>query len=666
MFDDYTIIYYLVVFKDTNRGESIFCGFNNDYFNLLETFWDIIEYPISIWELDKEEYNIILRRTQLRMSHKIIPLTYESYEKMIPQMPFCCVVYDSVSFPNLPTIVKNWKVKPLFIKFEDTKTINNISFYKHYKKYGAPIFKQFQVTLNKKCPNTFESPLKNINIMNSFTYLPCFSPNENDEDIWKRICDLNNLRQKISKRAGKTIDCILTSFPIYSKNDLENNIMKHCPDDLKVYVNKLISQKSFSIDESICHNKYFSIRNNEKLLYLFCMGLVYQNYMCSMYQIPIGVQTDTKHEIYDLQKADNSKIPKVYRRLLDKINKYVHEDIVQTLPTYRIPKIKIYSDAPIEFYIDPIYNLPLLISSDITKVPMTPGTDFFNQIMYLSNLYISYEDLSKILIIRSYADNADIKDDLINEINKIQKSLKSVKIDIKDVENSIELVNLFNELTDYNIVIFDCHGSQVLSESHGYLVLKEEKFDIWEKRFIIDNLPPIILFSTCVTNIYDMSANSIANGFLASGVRATLATTSSVKSIDSAIFMTRIIQRLDTFITAYIGTKEELDWSDFICRTTRLFFIEDVLNYYCIDDDNKRAFLENITYYIDYGSIKWYEILLNKLSFWTKKDINTLQGEIVYNLAYCESLKYISLGNADKIILFSETYRTNQNKQNNS
>ena len=176
--------------------------------------------------------------------------------------------------------------------------------------------------------------------MNSFTYLPCFSTTTNDEEIWGNICNFNNLHQKLSKRAGKTIDCILTSFPIYSKNDLENNIIKHCPDDLKVYVNKLISQKSFFIDDNICHNKYFSIRNNEKLLYLFCMGLAYQNYMCSMYQIPIGIQTDTKHEIYDLQKADDAKIPKVYKRLLDKINEYVHDDIMQTLPTYRIEIVK--------------------------------------------------------------------------------------------------------------------------------------------------------------------------------------------------------------------------------------------------------------------------------------------------------------------------------------
>lgn len=501
--------------------------------------------------------------------------------------------------------------------------------------------------------------------MNLFTYLPCFSTTTNDEEIWGNICNFNNLHQKLSKRAGKTIDCILTSFPIYSKNDLENNIIKHCPDDLKVYVNKLISQKSFFIDDNICHNKYFSIRNNEKLLYLFCMGLAYQNYMCSMYQIPIGIQTDTKHEIYDLQKADDAKIPKVYKRLLDKINEYVHDDIMQTLPTYRISKIKIYSDAPIEFYIDPIYNLPLLISSNITKVPMTPGTDFFNQIMYLSNLHISYESLSKILIIRSYADNAKIKDDLLDEVNIIKDSLQTIIIDIKDVENSNELVNLLNDSKKYNIIIFDCHGSQVFSESHGYLVLKDEKFDIWEKRFILENLPPIVLFSSCVTNIYDMSANSIANGFLASGVRATLATTSSVKSIDSAKFMTRIIERLDYFITKYAGTKETLDWSDFICNTTRLFFIEDVLNYYTINEDEKLFFIENITNYIDYGSINWYEILLNKLSFWTKKNINTLKDEIVYNLAYCESLKYISLGNADKIILFSETYNNNQNIHNN-
>lgn len=661
MIDDFTQIVYIVIIGDEYKGISTYCGFNVDYFDRLPIFWEIIKFPTNIFEIGKNNQNQLKTRIKLRKAHKIIPLLYETYLQFQPKMPFHCIIYDSKVNTGIPKLHKKWKYSPLFIKYNQISKITYKSFFKHFK----PLIESFidneackkinfsyTVTLDSK----FDFDLK---IFNFTVYggVPCFDFKRPNEEIKNDIFSINNSIQKILLCDGKKtngIDLILTSAPFFSKKELEK-VISNTPDEKKLLVKKICYQKSFKFDFEDTDDVFLGTRKNEFQLYQFCMGLVFEHYMCPIYQVEPGIQTEIRDAFLALQKVIKSKRFEEANYFYNKIEKYYDYRMLQNLPKNKLARIKIYSDAPIEFFVEPESQLPLLVSSNITKIPMTPGTDFFNQIGLLSDLiFENFNLFENILIIRSYKDSDTIKDDFISALKNIKKD-SEINITIKDVSKACEVIETLNKAYTFSIVIFDCHGG-IIEGSHGVLSLSAEDFDIWDARDFITYMPPIILFSSCLTNVYNNSAFSVANGFLAAGARATLATTTSVDSKASADYMIRIILRINDYLETLrniSGSKFRLYWSDMVCTVLRTCFVSDVLNFYKIDDNHKNMIYVTLKpkIYSDYKN--WYNDLLYYLSNFLKKTETELRNEIKNQCLYFESLKYINLGNADKIIICS-------------
>ena len=137
-------------------------------------------------------------------------------------------------------------------------------------------------------------------------------------------------------------------------------------------------------------------------------------------------------------------------------------------------------------------------------------------------LFIQYNELFEILIIRSFKDN---------DVNKytLEKSIYHFFVDIgiqhihymiKDVSTCESLVDVLRKYSNVKIVIFDCHGHQTKKDVFGGLVIGNELFNIWEyvQKSEYFPVPPIVMFSACNTYPLGNTFNSIANGFLAAGL----------------------------------------------------------------------------------------------------------------------------------------------------
>lgn len=657
MIDNPTLIHYLVIIDDDVKGNSPFCGYNHNLFFYKDVFEKILSFPINIYEVGKNWNTITKLRIAFSQNHIIIPLLYESYIQTDNYIPFICVIYDKEKYPNIEDIrKKNWRNSPLYIDINKIDKISLIDFYNHFTKQITKFLTDAGCKYDGILePDVYPSPQI---LFDSFVsnVLLAFRCKGSNMLIQSHIIGLNTSVQNILKhdrKKDKGIDCIFTTlpqYPIYYIEKMFSEQIKNSP-----RMRKLLKTVYKQMDyESSClmDTDVYNTRINEVELYICFMKLVFENYMCPLIQIQPGINHTTNEF---LQSVDKNKIKKQneiksYNKFLNEVNKYAVDGYLNFIPKNKIPRIKIYSDAPIEFFINNEYRLPIHISTNLCKIPMIPGTDFINLVSRLNETYITYEELKKILIIRSYNPEDSIKNILKERLNT-QRSFTDMEITFKDVKNSNELIDIINNSMEFSIVIFDCHGRHDDEELSGVLQLEEDEFDIWKERWKVNYMPPIVLFSSCQTNVYGNTMFSTASGFLATGAKSVLATTSSVDAVSSADFIARLILKIDMFSDILNEIFPRITFLDFVANMFRVFYITDILDVLDIDESNRNRILSCTSVYINNESIYWYDYFLTELSMAmeiTKAEVLT---KIENKVGYCESLKYIVLGNADKIIV---------------
>lgn len=660
MTDDNLLIHYFLIISDDIKTSSPFAAFNPNLYPYINIIPIIQRFPIDIFELGKNDYSKADYRYKVSRGHKIITLMYDNYIKFIPKMKFSCIIYDSKKFPKLKSISKNWEVQSLYIELNNINNIKSDDFFYHFVKDATKYLNSNGCSYNFKLEPPYNTNFDRIIDVLLKNMMPTFMIKGSREELQQKIIIANNLLKKtlaLGNHSSKYIDLIITSVPIIKNKKLEEIFLSKINENEKLSTKHLLNQKDYINDTIISeNNSYFNDRYNEVYMYITCMKIVFENYHAPIIQLEPGIQTNTNMYLTNINKSTTKeKKLKTYRAFLDVVNNYSSIGFYEFIPTNKIPRIKIYSDGPAEFVSHPTENLPLLISSNICKIPMTPGVALFNHISSLSDTYISYSDLSNILIIRSFKEDTDedklIKYSFENRL-KSTNQLTNLNIRIVDVNNSADVINTLNTNTNYNLVIFDCHGKQELNDSFGVLQLKEDDFNIWQERDKIKYMPPIVLFSACQTNIYNNNTFSVANGFFDAGAKTTLATTRKVDPNLSADFMARILLKIDIYKDIIKEITPQITWLDFLGNIFRIFFINEVLTHYKCDEDFITKIIIDETIYVNKGDIHWYKYLLYHLSEYLHKDIDSLKTEIMYECGHFESLKYVIFGNADKIILY--------------
>ena len=163
------------------------------------------------------------------------------------------------------------------------------------------------------------------------------------------------------------------------------------------------------------------------------------------------------------------------------------------------------------------------------------------------------------------------------------------------------------------------------------------------------------MFSTCNTYPLGNTFNSIANGFLAAGVKSVIATNSPVDSLDSGIFIARILYRLDELLPKFFEIKKTITWLDFISDFFRMSYITDITRILYDKgllneiDLNQIRMSEN--FLINSKNLEWYQEFLHSLVKRMGKNKKEIKNIINSTIGFTETMKYIILGNADSIII---------------
>lgn len=327
-------------------------------------------------------------------------------------------------------------------------------------------------------------------------------------------------------------------------------------------------------------------------------------------------------------------------------------DKLSKLITNKASYCTICSDMPLEWvYLD---KLPLMISHEVSKIPMTPGNMLLQYCAPGDGINLSAAAFEKILVLRSFDEDDRLKLILEKSINgfPISKKTSVQFVDVNTVDEVVEALNGFQGA----LVVFDCHGSHDGPDGNGWLKIGNQQLNTWELAHIA-HLPPIVLLSACLTSAIGGSHASVANGLLRSGALSVLGTLLPVNGIQSAIFMARLIYRLDSFLPAIkqLGF-QQTTFRTLISTFFRMSYLTEILDYFEKEekilsrDDYVKLHIEG-NFMINSLSSKWYDETINKLSKITNQPEDQLLSRIHTSRPLMETMLYCQHGRPELITI---------------
>ena len=684
--DVFSFLYFIII--EDSESFSPFCGFGENLLTARNEVLKVFTLPKNILELGRNKENKFKKRLHLNTAHCIFPIKYHSFCSTDFKFSFLLpiLIYDKSRFPEIPSAIKKLQNPPLLIEIHkqisDRDYIN--FFYERIncfqKRHSNDIPYEIVENLKKEPESDVNSEFIYKKIMlhgtisflikvledNGFSFVKkvAFSPTINQDAYYKNIWNTNIFIKQFIEKKKKScnlVDCIFTSAPLYTRYLLKTSFEKIDNIKLRKNFKKVIAQTGYihDCDDIEVMVPALLLRQEEINFYYLCLYLIFEKYFCPVIRLPQGVQTDVQGEIDALLNSKNDKKLQAFLNLVKKEEKYFKEYVFFVNTFKKIPTVKIYSDGPVEFVRDKKNNLPIIISTSLCKIPTTPGNVFFNSVANDMELFIQYNELFEILIIRSFKDN---------DVNKytLEKSIYHFFVDIgiqhihyviKDVSTCESLVDVLRKYSNVKIVIFDCHGHQTKKDVFGGLVIGNELFNIWEyvQKSEYFPVPPIVMFSACNTYPLGNTFNSIANGFLAAGVKSVIATNSPVDSLDSGIFIARILYRLDELLPKFFEIKKTITWLDFISDFFRMSYITDITRILYDKGLLKEIDLNQIrmseNFLINSKNLEWYQEFLHSLVKRMGKNKKEIKNIINSTIGFTETMKYIILGNADSIII---------------
>jgi hypothetical protein len=249
--------------------------------------------------------------------------------------------------------------------------------------------------------------------------------------------------------------------------------------------------------------------------------------------------------------------------------------------------IRIISDAHVE-WLD-VDGLPLFIRKNCSRIPVTPGNLFVDQLATKRRVHLTPQDFSSILVLSALKRDDPIAGLLEHAFNTFEPEWrKNLTVTYKTVSNEAELIDALNGF-DGPMVIFDGHGSHPKDEA-AKLHVGDEAIDIWSLRDRIQNMPPIIVLSACDTHAADRNHATTANGFMSLGARTVLSSVFPLDARDAASFAARLVYRVSEFVPGAIKAFDQaITWTEVIAGLLRMQlltdFLRNLLDKKSIDED---------------------------------------------------------------------------------
>jgi hypothetical protein len=341
-------------------------------------------------------------------------------------------------------------------------------------------------------------------------------------------------------------------------------------------------------------------------------------------------------------------LQKAFREYVTEVKTNIGEETADLI-SKKSDACTVCSDVPLEW----VYfgKLPLMISHEVSKIPMTPGNFLLRSAGMGSPLVLEASALHKVLVVRSFHDNDPIKPMLEFAINKFPLS-ERLSVTIVDVKSEAEAIDALNNFDGY-ITVFDCHGSHGGQDSFGWLQFGEDKTNTWMLAYKA-RITPIVMLSACSTAPINGSHISVANGLLNSGALSVIGTFLPVNGAKSAAFIARILYRIDAFLPALKSMGFDIiTWRTLISDFMQMSYATDVLYYFLakgiIDEDAMQSINLEANELINTRSPNWYDTLIRSTSERTGISEDDLVKMVMDEHPLMETMYYCQFGTPEHI-----------------
>lgn len=319
----------------------------------------------------------------------------------------------------------------------------------------------------------------------------------------------------------------------------------------------------------------------------------------------------------------------------------------------------VVSDYPIEWMcLD--NDVPLLFTHELCRIGSTPGNVLSEIVCNVERVNFRLSSLRKILVIRSFKKDDPIRNDLETAVKEFSKNfINGTEVVFVDVNSEVELHNALNGYKPF-MTVFDCHGNHGGPMQHAWLNIGDDNVNVWKLRNKC-YVPVIAMLSACSTHPVAGSHASVANGLLASGVAGVIATSVPIPSSEAAIFVARLIYRIDTFLPLQLeALSRKVCWREFITKMLRMSYVTDILRAYqyakpqWICEERFTSIHERMNMEINLGNVRWHYVLFDCIASSSNHSVDEVKDFYVKNARFKQSAFYVQIGRTDKVFIVND------------
>ncbi|MFS3137043.1 hypothetical protein ACLRDC_17030 [Gluconacetobacter sacchari] len=316
--------------------------------------------------------------------------------------------------------------------------------------------------------------------------------------------------------------------------------------------------------------------------------------------------------------------------------------------------IKIVAEAPLEWL--PVDGLPLGIRFDVSRINTTPGNLFIEQIRPPMTHHISPDAFRNYLVLSMFEDGDPIAHHL-RAGTWLTADARNEHIlgRYASPKTPFEFAEALNRF-DGAMVIIDSHASHPDTGDIGGLMVGGEHFDVWSLAGKV-RMPPIVVLSACDTHPFDRSHATVANGFLACGATAVIATALPIRAPQAARFVMRLINRAVHYGAIVNGMGRAVSWSSIVGGVLRLELVTDILRGFerdgGFDEETRSALLLSTHKDLHPMCLDWFERLRDRVIATGAVDLAGWDTRVPDLIAASDAIRYLHLGNPEAIFVSS-------------
>ncbi len=314
--------------------------------------------------------------------------------------------------------------------------------------------------------------------------------------------------------------------------------------------------------------------------------------------------------------------------------------------------IKIIADAPLEWL--PVDGLPLGIRFDVSRINSTPGNLFMGQIRPPIPIYISPAKFKEYLVLSMYDEGDPIAPHLrLGALSARDGNGDPILGKFASPKTADEFCRYINSFKGPMLIV-DGHAVHEDGDVPGGLMINGALFDIWE---LVDkiSMPPIVILSACDTHPFDRNHATVANGFLACGAIAVVATALPIRAPDAARFIMRLINRAVHYGDLINKMGIAVSWTHMVSGLLRMELSTDIIRHFhekgYYDEDVVSDLMLKTNNEITPFKPDWYENMLKNVFAACRSEPDDFDRVVSDVIASSDAIRYLHLGNPETIMV---------------